>query len=284
MLAFAAISMAFARPILFPPQPLERELARGVSLYATGKSVRHLFMEDRQSVGTWSDGLRKRDVEEVIWLSPALMSRWVGYLDALEKWPVGERQRRWEGIRAALDGSMSFAVRLSAFPKKDWHEGDYAARADESALSPLRFRLTLDGMTIPRRPDTLFTIVTGRYESPANWDLRELEIGVCRLADRAARDRNALEQFPWHQLTPLAEWVTPEFEPRLDQAESIRLGDYRSMWLWVEARLDPNLMPRNQFELRIFSARRERIATFAFGPRADVRRRPAGNPQSASKQ
>jgi hypothetical protein len=265
MVSLSVLSVLFARPLLFPPQPIATQVQRGVQLYTAGKRLEFALEEDRKFVGSWFDGKRKRNVEEVIWISPELVSRWLGYLDAKEKWPAHEREMRWFELRNRLNQKLCFAVRLAAYPKIDFLEGEESEPAKLDALGPLRFSITLDGKTIPIRPqgDGPIQRFSG---APVDWPRETLDAFLHVIDERQSREAGPLEDFPWYQFAPVSHWLTPEFDV-LPPRHAPRLGGYHSVWLWVEAPLPEPERIRSQFELRIFGPRRERIATFEVGPR-----------------
>jgi hypothetical protein len=87
-------------------------------------------------VGKWFDGSRRRDVEEVTWLSP---------------WTVLRLGWDWETSRRLYDGHLTFLVRLAAFERQDPLElgGDTAPGDDVSRAGFTVFALNGRGKSTP---------------------------------------------------------------------------------------------------------------------------------------
>src|SRR5689334_4109662 len=114
MLSIALAYSMITHPVRFPVEPIQIEVCRGEEVYRAGKGIERTLMEDRQAIGYWFDGRVRKDVEEAIWVSPTMVSRWLGYLQAKERWPKLELLNRWAALRDQLDGSLTFVVRLTA--------------------------------------------------------------------------------------------------------------------------------------------------------------------------
>lgn len=254
--------LAGFRPWEFPPDSIPFQVNRGVRAYVQGKGLDRLYAEDSVAIGSWSPGIGRIDIEEAIWLSPNLVSRWLGYLEAKEKWPVGEREARWDAIRGYLNGRAAIVVRLCAFPKKGNLLTDDEP-ADRSALSPLRWSVTLDGANAPLpKPKSLLDRNATQWNGAGTeWTVLQCQTDVTSIGRRRSKSYSALLRQSWIQWTPLAPALTPEFE---SDFESFRYshGEYLAEWHWVVADFRDGMRPTEQYELRIFSSRRERVATF----------------------
>ena len=79
-------------------------------------SINRIWGEDRQTIGLWSNGYVKVPVEHVVWLSPSLVSRWLGFLSAREYWSDGELESRWTPHGFATASSRTLR---SLFPSLD---------------------------------------------------------------------------------------------------------------------------------------------------------------------
>lgn len=247
----------------FPTEPIGSEIQRGISIYRQDRGYERLFQEDRKVIGWWFQGLHRRETEEAIWLSPRLVSRILGYLDAKEKWPEGERQRRWEAVSKLTSGTAMFAVRLSSFPKINLFD-DSDVSPNSEGIGPLDWRLTLDGKLIPLASDAnplipKSTRFPGTLQT--DWSRLEAPLSVQNLATLLGRERVEVEGFPWYESCPLSQWIAPKFKS--SKAFPLRYsGPYETQWFWVTADLRNGLRPIEQFELRILNERKERLAVF----------------------
>jgi hypothetical protein len=253
-------------PMEFPAWPIPAELDRGVRLYALGKGLDRLYLEDRKVIGTWFDGRARVGADEAIWLSPGLMSRWLGYLEAKEKWPRGELEARWRRIRADLGGRLTFVVRLCSFPRTDLFEEGLPPRHDPRDSRDVRFLWTSNDPDLPRvlplegplswvRPEAFGT----RVPSQMQRDPR-----VFLLSERQARSASEAMREDWWLRVPFGETLRPEFsESRC--WDGYPLGDFYCSTYLATLPLPRKPMPDSEFELRIFSPRKERIARFDMG-------------------
>lgn len=244
---FCAALFVACSGLSFPERPLSDEFARGAELAnkkpelgaaaLVGKhprrhSVDVVWQEDRVWIGSWTNGHSPQKVEYAVWLSPALVSRWLGFLSAREHWPAGEADSRWAELRSGLDGRITIAVQLSAFPRLPILELSEGSKANRSEVEDVRF--VLDTASGPHNP---------AVEEIAFW---------------RARNRLSLDNFKWWLQSPITAPLAGEFE---EQAERpLPLGDYHRRWLLVTAPAD--LAPDGSFTLRILSERKERAASF----------------------
>ncbi|MCH8978247.1 MAG: hypothetical protein IH945_03265 [Armatimonadetes bacterium] len=222
-----------------------------------------VWRSDRQDIGWWSNGYEKKAVEHVTWLSPDLVSRWLGFLQAREYWPEEELLDRWDRIAAALGGSRTFVVELSAFPKLPTYEiGDYRRTTPEE-IDNVRFVYTSGGRAMP--------------------------MPAVRLAARQSRRRSDLEGFAWWQLLEFGGDLTGEFEAAVPEWP-LPLGDYYRSWYLVSIE-DPG---DDSFEVRVLSRRKERVARFVLqddkpavgklGPIPKIRRPESKRPARKSRR
>lgn len=247
MTVFCAALLAACSGLSFPERPLPDEFVRGAELAnkkpelgaaaLVGKhprrhSVDVVWQEDRVWVGTWTNGHSPQKVEYAVWLSPALVSRWLGFLSARERWPAGEAETRWAELRSDLDGRITIAVQLSAFPRFPILELSDGSKANRSEVEDVRF--VLDTASGPHSPSV---------EEIALW---------------RARSKASLDDFKWWLQTPATAPLVGEFE---EQAERpLPLGDFHRRWLLITA--PTGVAPDGSFTLRILSEPKERVASF----------------------
>lgn len=252
----------------FPAEPLAHEVARGVEVYRKAKGIDRVLMEDRQIVGWWFDGRVKKGVEDVIRLSPAMLSRWLGYLEAREKWPPTEIQARWENLRRHLSGKNAFVVRLAAYPKQDLFGGlpEPSSAARDECLR-VRFLLTTDGKYLPdqvRNPAPVSVRLAPLPVPPPGEPVPQYAQPLARLAtSKQGRDRADVSLDDWYLHVEVGRWLQPEFggAPR-GPSYALPIGDNFSALYWLEAPATFEFGAAKTLEVRVFSARKERVAAF----------------------
>lgn len=193
--------------------------------------VTQVLGNDKVNVGWWSNGYTKVPVEHVVWLSPGLVSRWLGFLEAREYWKEGELERRWEAVSTAFGNRRAFVVQLTAYPKlPTYGVGEYER-------------------TTPEEIENVRFVYTSGEQSE--------RMEAMRIAQWQSRDREDLEEFPWWQFVTFGDAFVGEFE-KYAYSEPLPLGDYHRAWYLVWASGDDAT-----FEVRVLSRRKERVAKFS---------------------
>lgn len=245
----------FPDPISFPVRPIQADFQFG---YETAKrksaSLVSIALGDRQPIGSWFDGTLPRDVETVIWVSPRLVSRWLGFLARRELWDEGEAERRWESIRSGLEGKLTFIVELAALKKLSLLELTPEVPADPLEIRRLKFSLSGNNQTFPLR-----------VESLGEWQVR---------------DRKKLQDFKWYRHVPFAKALIPEFEAEPDPP-LFPMGDFFGAWYVVDGFATPELQRCPTLTLTILSPTKERKATYPGKtkldpPQGEAAKRPIG--------
>ena len=101
------VSVAFARIVQMPMGPIPSELQLGMRLAEKNRNPDSVFLGARQVTGKWFDGSKRQIIEEVIWLSPDFLSRWLGYLSVKEGWNETEIETRWIKLKATFGWPFS---------------------------------------------------------------------------------------------------------------------------------------------------------------------------------
>ena len=179
--------------------PIKAELIRGERIYRAGKGIDRTLMEDRIGLGTWFDGTSKREFNQAILVTPEMLSRWLGYLNAKERWSLEELSRRWIASKRLIDGRMVVIVDLYALPKRtDVLELTVEADAyPETALHPSFLFLAKPASNASEETHRKFTSTT---------DWRRIQPAVRRLAVWREVDLGKLRSFDW---TSTAEIFAP---------------------------------------------------------------------------
>jgi hypothetical protein len=258
-------TLTLLNPVGFPPRPMEFHMAKGQSAYVAGKGIDRLWQDDRQAIGFWFDGMRKQDVEEAIWLSPALLSRWVGYRAAQEKWTPEQSQQRWDALRQTMDGRAYIVVRLAAYPKRDILNPEDAEPISTRDLDQVRFMVTVDGAAIPspkKRSDVPLALPVRSARSGPNFAVDEAPIAGQTIGYVRTGDRGDIARFPWYLALDELQPVWSEFENGLQYYRTRGGSDFAAKWTLIVVDFSGRQMPKSQFELRVLSANKERTATF----------------------
>ncbi len=194
--------------------------------------VEHVFGTFQKPMGWWSDGGRKVAVEWGVEFSPALVSRWLGYLKARELWDDRELGVRWESIRETMGSRRYFVVALSAFPTQArLGFGDERRQGDEETR------------------DVIFTLESSMGRTEPNAML---------VLARRAKGKGELEETPWWQVTPFGEELTGVFEGTYSEPVIERGDYYRTWWLvWSETDLGAG-----EVKLKVASKRKVRVGVF----------------------
>ncbi len=203
-------------------------------------SITEVYREDRRVLGTWSEGVRKLDVEWAIRLSPELMSRWLGFMSEREAWGDGEITYRWNSVKQLIGKRPVFLVILSAFPRKEMLGlGDSHAPSTEE-LDNIRVVFEQDG--------------------------RRIESSTYEVWRQRAQTRSELDQVPWWQFTRLKSDLTSLFESQYEPP-IIQRGDYYRTWSWVTPATD---VEEAKLTLKIVSKRKIRETSFDFPAICDI--------------
>lgn len=242
-------STVFLAAITWPASPAPADLKAGADLARGVKRIglslsgltqrqqataRDIFGADAKPIGFWSNGWSQQPVEHATWMNPRMAARWIGWLDARERWTGDEIQERWDAAKARLEGRMAFLIELAAFPKsRAWDVGD-PADAVTSDLEPRRIVLESNGERLQ-----MTVTLLGRWEG---------------------RDQAALSGFDW--------WRPAGLQAAFGYGESpqapLPVGGHHRSWLLAECMLPPWL--GKEFRLQIISTRKVRTAIFRTDP------------------
>ena len=257
MLSLAAAFIAL-RPVAFPGAPLPYEVRRGAAVCRAGKGMDRVGCEDRQVLGLWFDGRARRDVEDVVWLSPSYISRCLGYLQEKERWFDGELERRWTSIRSTLVGRVTLVVRLSAFPK--WVDSDYGlpGKGNADEVDTVRWLWTAGPMTT--RPTKTISVARAMRDGGTR-PAFQVEPTVTLLRRSTSRSAQAFEAISWLDVVPFGSPLRPEFwRPAVEASTS--LGSYHAAWYLVQLPVPPGLRAQAGWELHVFTPAKERVGRF----------------------
>jgi hypothetical protein len=190
----------------------------------------------RRPIGQWSNGQRKVAVEWATWMSPELLSRWLGFLAEREHWPAGRVQERWNLVTPDLRGRILLVVELTAYPKlKTFGFGNYR-EPDPSTIRELEFHLTAGSWQV--KPEVV---------SHEEWE---------------ARERHQVEAYRWWLQLGFGRALAPQFEAE-QATKPLPFGDYHRAWYVLVVDQPP--VDVDEFTLRVLNRNKERTATFSKG-------------------
>ena len=234
--------------LAFGPTPIRAEVLRGEAIERKGKGIERTLLDDRSVVGYWSDGWRKKGVEDAIWLSPPMVSRWLGYLQAREGWTDDELQSRWDRARQFLDGKMTFVVRLASLPKIDPLWDANGAPGDPREVEEVHPVLTIErGVGLVGWHQTLDATALVRSQA---WTPGEV-LGV-----------------EWSKHGPLKEFLGDRFGDPAPM--DYPTGECVSVVWLVQGQAPQRLWGQSKVELRVVTPKKERRAEFQVGKRRKV--------------
>lgn len=243
LLPIACLALAHSG---FPAQPIASDFAFGVKLARRERSlqlsdlfatsdpkppVTSVLKRHKKAIGWWSNGYEQKSVEHAIWISPSLVSKWLGFLSAREYWTDEEVRERWGRAAECLGDRRLFVIQLSAFPKMSTYGVGETAPVSLDDFDDVRFVYTSEAGATPMH--------------------------AVLLEHRQSRNRFELDDFDWWTRLPLAGALDSEFRSDKDDW-SLPVGEYHRSWYvaWVQGADDP------KFEVRVLSKRKERVARF----------------------
>jgi len=129
----------------WPAMPIQLDFDRGAKVSKIRKGVDRVIGLDRVVIGKWTDGIRSKDVEEVVLMTPSLMSRWLGWLAQRESLSAVQISERWEGMQAAFGTVPTVIVRLALYERNDALELADISRPNLTELESVSFRWVPNG-------------------------------------------------------------------------------------------------------------------------------------------
>ncbi len=238
MITLMAAWMCF-KPLTLGPMPKPDMMSVGAHIARAGKGLDRVLLEDRQVVGRWARTYVPHDAEDVLWLSPDLISRWLGYLKESENLTEEQVDSRWNALAQKQGRSLWFIVRLAALDKQDPLEMGMEEPAVTTDLEPLVVRATL-------------TDLSGNRHALSSTQTKVI-------ASVRSSDASQVIALPWYvyseAFTPLLPAIPPE-RPEFD------LGSNEGRCLFIQVALPESTMAAREVEFRVLSRRKTRIARF----------------------
>lgn len=254
MLSLYLLAAATLKPVAFDEVPIASQVLLGESIERQKRGVERTLLDDRQSIGVWFNGREKEGVEEAIWVSPSMVSRWLGWMQSREGWSSEEVLRRWTEARARFNGKLTFIVRMASFPKLDPVFDADAPASNKSDLADARGVVTYP--SYPKRPMS--------HVPTQNAELTGL------VGESADQIKNA----SWTQFPPFDDVLLDTFahdpSPTMDPNLDFGIGHYFGAIWKVQCDLPKDLYGRPGFHLDVVTAHKSRRAHFALlGPKKE---------------
>lgn len=209
-----------------------------------------VFLGARQTVGLWFDGSKRKVVEDVTWLSPDFLSRWLGFLSVREGWLDPEIQTRWMKLRARLLNELAFVVHVSALERVDAWESGIDTTPDSRSIQSLRYRFSYQPFGAGKP-----TVI-----EPAVQSEKELR----------SRKPELLASLPIFISTEWLEPLTPLAGSNLPYELEFPLGRSVTRYAVLTVPVPANLRESFTFQVNIFSATRTREAKFQLLGRSHI--------------
>jgi hypothetical protein len=238
MLFLLATWISF-KPLALTDKPAPKMMALGARIASSGKGLDRVLMEDRQVVGRWVKSFVPKDTEDVLWISPDLISRWLGYLQNSENLSDAEVSQRFLDIRKKEASTLWFVVRLAALDKQDPLEMGTDETAVTTDLSPVAIKVTLTD------------IGGNRVALPA--------VMIRTLADAKSSEPDQLIGLPWYIFSDSFTSLLPAVPPL---PPPFNTGSNEARCIFVKVALPDTILAARQVELRVLSRRKTRIARF----------------------
>lgn len=230
VLAFVPSPISVVNRLDFPVEPIASCVAQGRELARRGRDIRLTYGRAFSTIGYWFDGRVHQPVDYALWLSPAFVSRWYGWLAEKGKWPPDLLQQRWNTARRKLDGHLSAVVVLCAYPRLDLFGYGTAKKADPGRLRP-QFSVTIDALP---RSGSVGPIFPGDHARQWTANMSSFSTGPFfgdSIWQGQSYDWRALSMRQFYADTPLAVLFSPDGLPEVPDP-LVPLGDCWSQeWL-----------------------------------------------------
>ena len=238
MLTVLAAWMWF-KPLTLGPKPNAESMIVGSTIARQGKGLDRLLMEDRQVIGRWARAYMPHDAEDVLWISPDLISRWLGYLKESEGLTDRQVQNRWNVMEGSAGRNFWIVVRLAALDKQDPLDLGMDEQAETTDLNPVEIRATI-------------TDISGQRIA-----LQQVQTTV--LADVRSSDANEVIGLPWYIYSDTFKPLLPAIPPSKPNTD---LGTNEAHLLFVKVAIPDTIAVGRELEVRVMSRRKNRLAHF----------------------
>jgi hypothetical protein len=218
----------------FGESPIEAEFLEGQKIYARKKGIDRTEKDARVVIGNWFDGERLQVVEEAVFLTPGLLSRWLGYQQASGT-SKEDVDKSWQQFTSQFAKRPSTLIRLARLDTVDPIDGNVESTASPTSLDDVKIDVRQVGK-----------------------DWKKLNYRVVQ--DLLERNPSEVLRETWSQV--LAKFAAWPCEPTTnDLMPILRWGKNRRISLIAET---PELEAGSKCELKIVEKDRTRTIRFTY--------------------
>ncbi len=167
----------------FPNHPIESELKIGRHCCSKKKNITDLYFYDIQNFSNLKDRQDEPQYMKCLWLSPRLLSRWLGYLQDSEHLSEDEILHRWNILKDYFDKNLVFIIQNVSFPFKAQYSGQKNLPADSNLFDKLKYDI--------------------------HFGKKKLTPEVTILTDWKLRDKKLIDSYRWWLYVPFSKQITP---------------------------------------------------------------------------
>ena len=124
----------------FGDTPIAAEFKEGKHIFEKHKGIDRTEKDARIVIGQWFDGDRTQVVEEAVFVTPGLLSRWLGYRLASGTAPE-EVSASWMKCSAQFSNKTLALIRLARLCTVDMIDGDVDSSAKPAALDNVKIQI-----------------------------------------------------------------------------------------------------------------------------------------------
>ena len=124
----------------FGEAPIAAEFTEGQKIFAKKKGIDRTEKDARIVIGKWFDGDRLQPVEEAVFVTPGLLSRWLGYQQASGTSPEDVKSS-WLKCSSQFSNKVVTLIRLARLCTVDMVDGDVDSSAKPAALDSIKIQI-----------------------------------------------------------------------------------------------------------------------------------------------
>jgi hypothetical protein len=120
--------------------PILADFEEGKKIFQRKKGIDRTEMDARVVLGQWFDGERLEPVEEAVFLTPGLLSRWLGYQKSAGT-PQDDIDMSWSKCYSQFSGKNMAIIRLARLSAVDIVDGDVDNSGNPGALDSVKIQI-----------------------------------------------------------------------------------------------------------------------------------------------
>lgn len=119
MFPVPVLALRYLQVPYFPERIIKSEFKIGQELELRGKGLDRCWLDAGKEIGKWNTGRKVTSADDVLWLSPAAVSRSLGWEVQRERMSSEEASAAWSKFAEVGHDHLIFFVRLCSFPQSD---------------------------------------------------------------------------------------------------------------------------------------------------------------------